>query len=244
MHVVADAGHDVLQDAPARRVEEHVVGDDGRHAGLRGQVRQLVQAERVVRPPAQRQRQIAAVAERLAQPPEAEGAFIVRAVRHEDGDQALAVGDEIAPVEIALAPCRRVSCRATAAGTDGNRPAGRSDRPARTMPSARSSRQPTTRRTPVVFAASWARTMPASELRSTIAERLDAQRGRRANSSSQEDAPRRKREMRGAPAARRSARRSPEDPVQEPALGAGHRDPRHRRRGRANTARRHRPRRK
>ena len=89
-------------------------------------------------------------------------------------------------------PCRRASCRATAAGTGGNRPAGRSDRPGATVPSVRSRRQPTISRTPVAFAASWARTMPAS------AVAVDDGRAPRcrarlpvANSSSQDDAPRR-----------------------------------------------------
>ena len=59
------------------------------------------------------------------------------------------------------------------------------------MPSARSSRQPTIRRTPVTLAASCARTMPARLLRSTMASASMPRMAACANSSSQDDAPRR-----------------------------------------------------
>ena len=59
------------------------------------------------------------------------------------------------------------------------------------MPSARSRRQPTIRRTPVALAASWARTMPARLLRSTIASASMPSSAACANNSSQELAPRR-----------------------------------------------------
>ena len=42
--VVADAGDDILQDAPARLVEQDVIGDDRRHAHRSGEVRKLVEA--------------------------------------------------------------------------------------------------------------------------------------------------------------------------------------------------------
>jgi hypothetical protein len=45
---------------------------------------------------------IGAIAERLAQPPQAVAAFVIGQVGHEDGDQALGVGREIAPFEMAL----------------------------------------------------------------------------------------------------------------------------------------------
>ena len=61
--VVADAGDDVLQDPAARRVKQHVVRDDRRHAPRRGEIGEIVEAKLVVRPPAQRERQIGAVAE-------------------------------------------------------------------------------------------------------------------------------------------------------------------------------------
>ena len=51
--VVADASDDILQDATAGLVEEHVVGDDSRHAHRGGEVGQLEQAELIVRPSAQ-----------------------------------------------------------------------------------------------------------------------------------------------------------------------------------------------
>src|ERR1700731_3080218 len=60
------------------------------------------------------------------------------------------------------------------------------------MPSARSRRQPTIRRTPVVLAASWARTMPARLLRSTMASASMPSMAAWANNSSQELAPRKK----------------------------------------------------
>src|SRR5260221_1585934 len=71
------AGHDVLQDAAGRNMEEDVVHDDGRHAGLPGHRRQLMKPERIVRTPPQRQRQIGAIAEGLAQPAEAQRAGVV-----------------------------------------------------------------------------------------------------------------------------------------------------------------------
>ena len=99
---------------------------------LRGEVRELVQPELVVRPPAQRERQVGAIAEGLAQAAQPQAAVLVGDVRHQDRDQAFAIGDEIGPFEMALAPCRRASCRATAAGRAANRPGGRSDRRAPT----------------------------------------------------------------------------------------------------------------
>ena len=69
----------------------------------RGKIGQLVQAKLVVRPPAQRR----APDRRGRRRPRAAGAGAARSRSsalsgHEDGDQALAIGDEIGPVEIAL----------------------------------------------------------------------------------------------------------------------------------------------
>ena len=100
--VVADAGDDILQDAPAGLVEEHVVGDDRRHPQPRGEVRELVEPELVVRPAPQRERHVGAVAEGLAQAAQPQAAVLVGQVRHEDRDQALAIGDEVVPLEMAL----------------------------------------------------------------------------------------------------------------------------------------------
>ena len=58
-----------------------------------------MQPERVVRSPPQRQRHIGAVAETLGEPAKTQGADVVRLVRDKDRDQALAVGDEIGPIE-------------------------------------------------------------------------------------------------------------------------------------------------
>ena len=101
--VVADAGDDILQDAPAGLVEEDVVGHDRRHPQPRGEVCELVEPELVVRPSPQRQRHVGAVAEGLAQSAQPQPAFLVGEVRHQDRDQAVAIGDEIAPLEMALA---------------------------------------------------------------------------------------------------------------------------------------------
>jgi hypothetical protein len=64
--VVADASHDILKDASAWLMEEHVVGDDGRHAHPRGEVGQLEQPQLVIRPPAEGERHVRAVTEGLA----------------------------------------------------------------------------------------------------------------------------------------------------------------------------------
>ncbi len=99
---VPNAGDDVLQHAAARNVEQHVVGDHGRNPGPRGEVRQIVEPQRIVRPPAQRQGQMGAVAEGLGQAAQICGASFVGFVRHQYGKQALAIGGEVGPVEPAL----------------------------------------------------------------------------------------------------------------------------------------------
>ena len=53
---LADAGEHVLQDAAPRSVVQHVAGRHGGEFLGRGELRKLLQADRVVRPPAQRQR--------------------------------------------------------------------------------------------------------------------------------------------------------------------------------------------
>src|SRR3984885_3612567 len=100
--VVTDAGHDVLQDAAARLVEQHVVADDGAYPRRCREIRQLEQPKLIIGTPAQRERHIAAVAERFAQAPEAERAILVGGIWHENHEQALAIGNEIRPSEIAL----------------------------------------------------------------------------------------------------------------------------------------------
>lgn len=107
--IMPDGRHHVLQDAPPRLVKQHVVGDDARylHPGREG--RELVQAKLVVGPATQGQRQIGAIPEALAQAAQPPAAFRVGEIRHEDGDQALPVGKEIAPVEMTPAlPARRL----------------------------------------------------------------------------------------------------------------------------------------
>ena len=100
--VVADAGDDILHHAAGRLVEQHVIGHDGGHAHRGRQVRQLEKSELVVRAPAQGERQIGAIAESLAQPPQPNGAKVIGFVRHHDRDQSFAIGDDIIPFEMAF----------------------------------------------------------------------------------------------------------------------------------------------
>ncbi len=100
--VVPDAGHHILQDAPRRNMEQHIIGDDGRHARPRRQVRQFMEAQRIVRPPAQGQRHIGAVAESLGEPAQVQRAGLIGLIGHEHRDQPLAIGDEVGPIETAL----------------------------------------------------------------------------------------------------------------------------------------------
>lgn len=101
-HVVADRGDDILHDAPLRLVKQNVIGHDGLDAQRRREVRQLVQPELIVRPAAQRQGEVAAIAEGLAQAAQPFGAECVGVVRKKDADQAFAISDDIAPFEVAL----------------------------------------------------------------------------------------------------------------------------------------------
>ena len=104
--VMPDGRHHVLKQAATGLVEEHVVGHDGRHPHGGGEVRQLVKAKLIVWPAAQGQRHIGAVAEGVPQPAKPEPAMLVGQVWDEDGDQSLAIGDEIVPFEMALALAR------------------------------------------------------------------------------------------------------------------------------------------
>ena len=47
-HMLADAGHDVLQGAPFGRVIEHVVGGDQRHARCAGERGEAGEAPRII----------------------------------------------------------------------------------------------------------------------------------------------------------------------------------------------------
>ena len=100
--IVPDAGHHILQDAPRRDMEQDIIGDDGRHARARRQVRQFMEPQRVVRAAAKCQRQIGAVPKSLGEPAQAQRANIVRLIGHEDRDQPLAISDDIGPIETAL----------------------------------------------------------------------------------------------------------------------------------------------
>jgi hypothetical protein len=99
---IPDARHDVLKDAPVRFVEEHVVGRDRRHAEARRHVRQVVDPQLVVRPAAQRQRHVGAVAEPVRGPFEPQRADLVGFVGDKDRDQTLPVLEDVLPFEDAL----------------------------------------------------------------------------------------------------------------------------------------------
>ena len=75
--VVTDAGDDVLQDSPARLMEQNVIGHDGRHPHLRREVRQLVKPQLIVRPAPQGKRRIGAIAEGLAQSAQVRGCVAI-----------------------------------------------------------------------------------------------------------------------------------------------------------------------
>jgi 4-aminobutyrate aminotransferase-like enzyme len=79
------AGHDVLQGLPSRLMKEHVIGDDGGHAGGQGEVGQVMQPFRVARAIAPGQRQIGVVAVGLFQPLEPQGAQVVGLDRDQGG---------------------------------------------------------------------------------------------------------------------------------------------------------------
>ena len=60
-----------------------------------------MEAELVVRPPAQGECHVGAIAEGVPQAPQSETTFVVGGFGQQDGDQTFAVGDEIGPVEVA-----------------------------------------------------------------------------------------------------------------------------------------------
>ena len=136
------------------------MGDDGGDPSA-APGRQIMQAKLVVRPAAQRQRQIGAVAKgsrsrrrRSAQASSASSGRGPRSgLRHRRRGQASRAG---------IAPCRRALVRATAAGRAVHRRADRLDRRARTCRAeieAAADDQPASGCT---FAASWARATPAT----------------------------------------------------------------------------------
>ena len=130
--VVPDAGDDVLQDAPRRFVKQHVVGDDGRHAetaapgcSVRGSASgrsAAGAASAPCRPGRRRSRAAVGAAARRHRRPRPEQARRSTRPTSRPGP----------PSSGCTWPCRRASCRRRADGRAGNRPAGRSDRPART----------------------------------------------------------------------------------------------------------------
>jgi hypothetical protein len=71
----------------------------GTRAG--GQRGQIMQAQLVVRAAAQRQGEIGAVAEDVAQPAQVQGASVIGLVGDQDGDQPFGIGDQIRPFEMA-----------------------------------------------------------------------------------------------------------------------------------------------
>jgi hypothetical protein len=80
--IVPDAGDDILQDAPRRSMEEHIIGDDGGHVCPRRHVRQLIEAQRIVRAAAERQRQIGAVPKSLGETAKIQRACFIGLLGH------------------------------------------------------------------------------------------------------------------------------------------------------------------
>ena len=160
-------------------VVQHVAGGDqrARRAASR-HVGQPVQAHGIAGPAAERQRQVGAARRTSARSrASCAASALVRLVRQQDREQALAVGGQIVPVEVAAALAGPpLAERQQPAQPRPGRAVGR-DRRAAAVPSRRSSRQPATSRTPVVLAASHARTMPATRVAVGDAERRQAERG-------------------------------------------------------------------
>ena len=96
-----DAGEHVLQDAPLGRMEQHVVGGDAPHPGRGREIGEALQPCRIAGPAAERQRQIGAVAEVALEAGDAVRELGIDRVGHQAGDQALAMGDQVAPAEAA-----------------------------------------------------------------------------------------------------------------------------------------------
>ena len=146
---VTHAGDHILQQPALGMVKQHVVGDDGLDAGLAGQVGK-VRAAAARRPGGGAgSAPDSAGGEGRLQAPQRAGRRPHRPGRG-PGPRSGPRRSRAGPANRDCTwPCPRRACRARAAGRAGRRPAGRSDRPARRMPSIRSSRQPTIRRTPV-----------------------------------------------------------------------------------------------
>ena len=104
---LTNAGHDVLEHPAFRRVIEHVIRRDGRHASRTGSFLKPVEPQRVVWPEAPGQGQIGAVAEVALQPPQATGKRVVDPARHENDNLSFAPRQEPCQVSgVAVRPCR------------------------------------------------------------------------------------------------------------------------------------------
>ncbi len=99
---VADAGDHVLQEPALGMVEQDVVGDDGQHTGLGGQVGEGVQTHGVARSPAQAKRQIHPTGEGRLQAPQPLGTDFVGLIGDQDRDKTLGEVGQVLPIEIAL----------------------------------------------------------------------------------------------------------------------------------------------
>ena len=84
----SDAGDDILQDAAAGLVKQHIVGGDGGDAEPGGKNTEVVKAQVIARPPAQGQREMGVVAEDLFYPAQLRSSEVVGLAWHEDGDHA------------------------------------------------------------------------------------------------------------------------------------------------------------
>ena len=195
-------------------MEEDIVGDDGWHARPRRHSRQVVEPQRIVRAAAQGQRQIGAVAERFRKVAKMQRAGVIGLIGHEHRDQALAISHDIGPIE----PAARLAAalfakRKQPAEPCVSRPVGRIDEDGHTVGKIEAAAGDQAHA--VVLAASWARTMPARLLRSTMAS-ASMPSCCLGESSSQELAPRKKLKCEVHCSARHSARAAhPENPGAE-----------------------------
>ena len=99
----ADAGDDILQEAPLLVMEEHPVGDDRRDARRPRQLFKLMQPQRVSRPPAKGEGDMGVGPEDRRQLGELPRRGLVGVVGDQDGDQAFGVGGEIGEIQMTRA---------------------------------------------------------------------------------------------------------------------------------------------
>ena len=98
-HTYPDKLHTV--GLPMEGHDMRVISEDGEELP-RGEIGEVVEPELVVGASPEGQRQIGAIAEGVAQPPEPQSAFVIGAIGHQHREQTVSVSDEIRPFEMAL----------------------------------------------------------------------------------------------------------------------------------------------